>query len=60
MLPIGLVVEAIHFTGMETEALRFGNHLLRVTQLVTGRAQRAQVSKLPDPVPDLLINARKA
>lgn len=45
---------------MEAEALRFGNDLARVTLLITGSAQRAQVSRIPDPIPDLLINVCKA
>lgn len=52
----GLLLKAVHFIGMETEAERFGNNSPKVTQLIPSRAQRAQVSRLPD----LLINACKA
>ena len=52
----GLLLKAIHIIGVETEAERFGNNSAKVTQLIPSRAQRAQVSTLPD----LLINACKA
>ena len=56
----GLLVKAVCFIGMKTEAERFRIDSPKVPQLIPSRAQTAQVSRPPDPIPDLLIYACNA